>query len=303
MQDKFDYSDVEPVPIEISDNHVAQIMYTEEFKRVFGVLGALMGKEEYSERALALTEDALALNAANYTAWEYRYNNIIKLGKDLVEELDWVENVAVENIKNYQIWNYRQLLIRQIGFDRYEIKREFPLINTMIEDDSKNYHVWSHRKWVVSHLDEYQYEMEFVDSLISKDVYNNSAWSHRYFVVAHAFCLCKRDSPEAAQLFTAEKEYTLGKIEASPQNLSSWNYLRGVYELFGRDLGELNGFILKFADLEASEGVVSVPALEMLCRNYSTTDPQLAIRGYDLLASKYDPVRANYWSYLKSCVN
>lgn len=268
-----------------------------------GLLRALQTNEEYSDRALFITEEAIKLNAAHYTVWQYRYHNIVNLKKDLNKELDWVEGIAIDNTKNYQIWNYRQLLLKLQ--ENPDTKREFPLIEVMLDDDSKNYHVWSHRKWLVKFFNKFDAELDFVDKLIEEDVYNNSAWSHRFFAVFGDAKINNKDITD--EIFERELEFTKDKISIAPQNVSSWNYLVALFEETGKDLSQLKSFALQYADVLAQnadiEKIKSVPALETLAKIYTKSDPQLAFKGYDLLAIKYDKIRKNYWDYKKKSLS
>lgn len=59
--------------------------------------------------------------------------------------------------------------------------------------------------------------------------------------------------------------------------------------------------MLEFVSLGDVEEIRSSHALDLLAEIYSKEDgqSQKAAKAYDLLATKYDPIRSNYWEYLK----
>ncbi|CDR39913.1 CYFA0S04e00496g1_1 [Cyberlindnera fabianii] len=296
MTDAYNYDDLEPLPLNLEGVNIATIMYSDEYKHTLGLLRALQAKKEYSDRALALTADAIALNAAHYTLWQYRYHNVIELKKDIDAELNWVEDIAIDNPKNYQIWHYRQMLLEYWG--KKDAKREFPIIETMLDDDTKNYHVWSYRKWVVQWTGQWEQELSFVEKFIERDVYNNSAWSHRFFAV---FGLGLDQVTD--QVFEREVKYAKEQIALAPHNVSSWNYLIGVFNKLNKPLAPLKDFASQYATItDSMTPIQSIPALELLTKIYKTSEPDLAIKGYELLGSKYDTIRRNYWDYQKSLI-
>ena len=71
---------------------------------VYDYFRAILKSQEKSERALALTKDALDLNPANYTVWQYRREILRYLNKDLKEELKYNRGMIEVNEKNYQVW-------------------------------------------------------------------------------------------------------------------------------------------------------------------------------------------------------
>ena len=64
----------------------------------------------------------------------------------------------------------------------------------------------------------------------------------------------------------------------------------------------MTGFVNELASLEDESKVQSSHALDMMAEIYAEEEGQTekASKAYDMLAIKFDPIRANYWNYLKS---
>lgn len=275
---------------------VCQIQYLDEYKATMAKLRDFLEREVYNEEALELTSNVLELLASHYTTWNYRYNIVVKTKRDLFAELDWCELIALDNEKNYQIWNYRLRIIDAIMADldlapKFHVRREFPILRLMLQQDPKNHHVWSYRKWLVERFELHSTpeETEFVEAMLTSDLRNNSAWAHRYFL--------KVPRPEFDVM--AEIAYAKTAIETSPQNASAWNYLLGVYDASTRPVSELRKFCEQFG-LPGDSAVRSTFALETLAR-IAATEQRVrdAAEIYDALGESYDPIRKNYWAWLK----
>lgn len=224
-----------------------------------------------------------------------------KLDSDLHEEIEYLNEIALQFIKNYQIWHHRQLIMTRLG----DPSGEADFLDEMFQKDAKNYHVWSYRQWLVKHFALWnQREMDDVERLIRLDVRNNSAWNHRWFLIFGRQGTKDADGKEykiTDDVWDREIAYAKDGIELTPQNESPWNYLRALYRKSGKSIAELEPFTNQFAGLNMNK-IRSSYALDLLSDIYSNQKDGLdnARKALDLLAGKFDPIRANYWNYRKS---
>lgn len=224
----------------------------------------------------------------------YRAKAVSELGRPLQDEIAWLNPTALQHLKNYQIWHHRHTIIDALGSSDGE--PEF--ISTMLEQDSKNYHVWSYRQWLVKRFDLFDKpeELAWTNSMIEDDVRNNSAWNHRYYIVVGG-----RKGKPSEDIVKREIEYTKSAIRKAPQNQSPWNYVLGIVRAAGLPKSTLKDFALEFADVHRPDEVYSSHALDLLADVYAEEEDgkENAEKALDLLATKYDPIRANYWNFRK----
>lgn len=250
--------------------------------------------------------DKVALqHEKNYQIWHHRQMVMDRIGELLGERGKEEENPRVKEV----------------------VKCEQAFTGRMFDLDSKNYHVWSYRQWLVRRFNLFQdpAELTYVETLLWKDVRNNSAWNHRFFIV---FGSATRPSED---VITREVDYTQSAIYIAPQNPSPWNYLRGIFAQTGTPLSTLLTFCLTFAPISkppatTSPGespiiagvgeITSSHALDLLAEIYAEKaklegrggaaggeakeESKLqAVKALELLAERYDPIRANYWDWRK----
>lgn len=292
------WSDVIPLPTdEGGPQPLAAIAYSDEYEETMSYLRAVMAANEFSERVLELTEDLIDLNPAHYTVWLYRAQCLLALDKDLKAELEWLNDIALAHQKNYQIWHHRNLIVDKL--DACDGEADF--VEKMFELDAKNYHVWSYRQWLVRRFSLWdQGELAFVDKMLRQDLRNNSAWNHRWFIVNGR----EADGVSGVtdeKIRQREVEYAKTAIRQAPQNTSPWNYLRGIGRKSGMPLASLQEFAGEYADLDKPDAVRSSHALDLLADILAERDTgkEQAGQALDLLASRYDPIRKNYWEYRK----
>jgi len=160
-------------------------------KEVMGYFRALFVSKEVSERALELTAETIMLSQGNYTAWHWRRSLLHQLGKDLGQEIIWLNTIGLGMEKNFQIWHHRRCIfemwVRQLK-DKQDSKQdlgklsltdlgqvfdmEFEFLDEIFDSDSKNYHAWSHKIWLVERYNLWAEprQMEFVETMLDQDV-------------------------------------------------------------------------------------------------------------------------------------
>jgi len=289
------WADIEPLPQDEGGPHpLASIAYKEEYSEAMSYLRAVMAKNEMSERVLALTEHIISMNPAHYTVWLFRAKTLFTLNADLRAEMTWLNPTALKYLKNYQIWHHRQTIVDKL--DSADGEQDF--ISAMFEADTKNYHVWSYRQWLVKRFGLWDKgELENVEEMLKKDVRNNSAWNHRYFLV-----FGRGEGDVGENVFNREMSYAKAAIYMAPQNQSPWNYLRGILRCAKLPVSSLKDFALEFAPTDRPEDIMSSHALDLLAEIYAEegNKKEEAAKVLDMLAQKYDPVRANYWNFRKA---
>ncbi|KAI9816992.1 MAG: CAAX geranylgeranyltransferase alpha subunit [Phylliscum demangeonii] len=190
---------------------------------------------------------------------------------------------------------------------------ERAFIGQMFEMDAKNYHVWSYRQWLVRRFDLWDSEMHDIEALLTRDIRNNSAWNHRWFIVVGR----GGGAPVDGDIIRREIEYAQSAILQAPQNQSPWNYLRGMLRKGQIALSTTLDFVTPLANITNANpdanpdtntnthpAVRSSHALDLLADIYAAQPARRhdAIKALDLLAQIYDPIRANYWRYRKTCL-
>jgi len=108
-----EWKDVIPIYLTDEENSAVRIAYSEKFGETFAFVRAILQTDEKSPRAFDLTSEALQLNPANYTVWNFRRVLLKFLKFDLKNELDFISETIFENPKNYQVWHHRKFFDRR----------------------------------------------------------------------------------------------------------------------------------------------------------------------------------------------
>lgn len=99
-QEKYDFSNIDPIYHQESANSLAEILYDDDYKSAIGYMRALMARDEHSARALAVVQAVIMRNPAHYTAWHYRLQILKGAGHDIVPKEAWIFHAAAPEIES-----------------------------------------------------------------------------------------------------------------------------------------------------------------------------------------------------------
>ncbi|KAI0035815.1 hypothetical protein K488DRAFT_68134 [Vararia minispora EC-137] len=307
-----EWADVVPVPQYDGVQPLAPIFYTPEYKDATDYFRGIVKTGEMSERVLVLTEEVIRMNPAHYSAWQYRYRTLLAINASLKDELEFTKGLAIAHLKTYQVWHHRRLLLAATNDPADELR----FLESVLNVDVKNYHTWSYRQWVLAHFDREEMwagEVDYVDRLLEEDLRNNSAWHHRFFIT---FQRAGKDTRE--DVVKRELVFAKQKIALAPNNMSAWNYLRGVLDYSHTPYASQEDFVRPYTGTQVplsfdsdvidvenplpSEGsrLPAVPAIEFLADIYEVEGKEgvdEAIPLWKSLAEEHDTIRKKYWEY------
>lgn len=129
-----EWKDLTPIYLTDQENSAVRIAYSDKFAETFAYMRAILQSDERSERAFNLTTEALQLNPANYTVWNFRRILLKSLKMDLKKELEFIAETIYENPKNYQVWHHRKALIDETK----DPSQELDFSAEILRDDAKN---------------------------------------------------------------------------------------------------------------------------------------------------------------------
>lgn len=284
--------------------------------------------KDYSTSAIQLTTDLLDLNPEFNTVWNYRRDVITSLEPQL--GIDFWENelqftmVQLKRFpKVYWIWNHRVWTLTHFPSQTLSIwKKEFAVVNALLELDARNFHGWHYRRMVISKIEELSHnslnkeEFDYVTSKINKDISNYSAWHQRVQLITNM--LSMDQIVDKVGFIKKEIGYITNAIFTDAEDQSVWFYIvwmvkfptirkllsKQDYSVFLKDLKE-NALMINADEIEFS-GKDNVWCLkialeiEIVQRSIGDVSEETDSKDYLEKLINLDPSRQNRYKYLLS---
>ena len=279
---------INPVP-QFSDKvKILKIKYTKQDIRLMDIFRAVLLSKEISYRVYELTSLIISFFPTNYNAWVLRRQCLDKVKEiDALQELNWLDEMMVENQKNYQIWHHRKLLIEKINNATHEKK----ILNDVFEYEPKNFHAWTHRIWMIRRFNNIEGEFEFIDSMLKNDIKNNSVWNYRFFLIQYVNKNLNKDK------IIEEIKYALEKIKLNPNNECPYCYIRGFITKFGYKYSDFS-FVKETLEKIVQKNEVSF-ALMFLMDYYEEEKNENKFNEMIEKLVKFDFIRKKYYGWRK----
>jgi protein farnesyltransferase/geranylgeranyltransferase type-1 subunit alpha len=279
---------INPVP-QFSDKvKILKIKYTKQDTKLMDIFRAVLLSKEISYRVYELTSLIISFFPTNYNAWVLRRQCLDKVKEiDALQELNWLDEMMVENQKNYQIWHHRKLLIEKINNATHEKK----ILNDVFEYEPKNFHAWTHRIWMIRRFNNVEGEFEFIDSMLKNDIKNNSVWNYRFFLIQYINKNLNKDK------ITEEIKYALEKIKLCPNNECPYCYIRGFITKFGYKYSDFS-FVKETLEKIVQKNEVSF-ALMFLMDYYEEEKNENKFNEMIEKLVKIDFIRKKYYGWRK----
>ncbi|KRW99542.1 hypothetical protein PPERSA_02400 [Pseudocohnilembus persalinus] len=317
---KFKWDDIEPVQQYDGDATILNFKYTPDYQELMDYFRAIVQKQEISERAYEIAGFVIEVLCSNYNAWYIRKQCLEKLTDKLSyeNEKEFIDELIEQNEKVFQIWDHRKYVIEKLN----DCSGEIDFLEDVFYQDNKNYHAWSYRIWLCEQFNLYKDEWDLIQKYFKEDIRNNSAYNYRYFLFQYYFY------KENEKNIDQELEFAFQMIQEDPENESSWNYLQGFFQKYEfkslqqyqndaqkNEISTKNNSIFhkpisnhKFSDFPQvkkfalkllEENQENRFLLNLLINIYLLENENIltALQHLNLLATKADKIRVNYWNW------